>query len=172
MIIEDNTLLKPFSKIVLNDSDKRRYEESYRYFKENQYKFFFLYNSSIIGFLFKKKKREFLEKTAFFDAISRHNALYRAYKMAELIANEDYSVNHLSHYIFDIDGKKEIFGIIEIHPCIFYTANILKSKIKKDTQKETVVINLFDRVKPQDKTLIKNTSKDLIVPDNVIPFNK
>lgn len=169
MIFEDNTLLKPFRKIVLDENDKKKYEISYNYFNENKYKFFFLYNSSILGFLFKKKRKEFMDKTSYFDAISNHNALYLAYKMAELIAKEDYKVDSLSHYTFNIDGKEEIFGICEIHPCIFYTAKVLKSKMKNEVKKEGVIVNLSDIIKNKESRL--NEKKDIVNTNNVIPFN-
>lgn len=168
MFLKEDTFLKPFKKITLNQEEQKKYDASYKHFIDNRYKFFYLYNSSLFGFMFKKKRNEFLNKTSYFEAVSAHNALYRAYKMAELIAKEEYSVNAFSHYKFLIDGKEEIFGIFEIHPCIFYTAKILKSKIEKQKKEEDFGVIVKLNTNFQEK---KHSFSNLDIPNNVIPFN-
>lgn len=137
-----NVLSKPES-LVLTTEQKEQYDVSIKYFYKNFNKFYFIYNSPLLKFFFAKKRKEFLEKTKFGRQMANRETEIFKYKVAQAIANEDYSVNHLCHYTFIIEGKTYTYGIVEIDQAIFETAKMIKRNMKESFNNN--VINLFNK---------------------------
>lgn len=137
-----NVLSKPKS-LVLTAEQKEQYDASIKYFNKKFNKFYFVYNSPFLKFFFSKKRNEFLEKTKFGRQMASRETEIFKYKVAQAIANGDYTVNHLCHYTFVIEGKSHTYGIAEIDMAIFDTAKMINRNRQQSFSNNNNVINLF-----------------------------
>lgn len=137
-----NVLSKPES-LIFTAEQKEQYDASIKYFNKNIRKFCFIYNIPLLKIFFSKKRKEFIEKTQFGRKIAKREAEIFKYKMAQAIANGDYTVNHLCHYTFVIENKCYTYGIAEIDFAIFETAKMINQK--RQQSHNSNVINLFNK---------------------------
>lgn len=137
-----NVLNKPKS-MVLTAEQKEQYDASIKYFNKNFNMFYFVYNSPFLKLFFSKKRNEFLEKTKFGRQMASRETEIFKYKVAQAIANGDYTVNHLCHYTFVIENKCYTYGIAEIDFAIFETAKMINQKRQQGHNSN--VVNLFNK---------------------------
>jgi hypothetical protein len=101
---------------LMTVEEQKLFNKGQRFYFDNNtiQRLFYRPLNDIFPSLFKAKIEEFEQTVKFFIKKSHEISERKFHRIAYNYAIGNYTVNHLCHYEFDIDGKSIIFGILEL----------------------------------------------------------
>lgn len=101
------------------------------YYKKNFLNdFFYEKINNIFPFIFKNKVNEFYSNTKAFRQYYKTQQNFIRQRIIMALALDDFTVNHLSHYKFNIDGVEYVYSITNIYD-LFDEVNVIKNRLKE-----------------------------------------
>lgn len=127
-------------KKLMNSNDFLKVKESKEFYYNNINYYNFIYKpfNDLCSLFFKNKINHFFQKSEPFFIYSKIESTALKNKLINAIATDDYVVNTLSHYIFNIDGKRYTYGVIEIEGIIDEGLRIKRSEKIQKIQKNNI----------------------------------
>lgn len=127
-------------KKLMNSNDFLKVKESKEFYYNNINYYNFIYKpfNDLCSLFFKNKINHFFQKSEPFLIYSKIESTALKNKLINAIATDNYTVNTLSHYIFNISGKVYTYGVIEIESIIDEGLKIKRAEKLKEVKKDNV----------------------------------
>jgi len=130
---------------LMTVEEQKMFEAGKKFYRDNSMsqRIFYRPLNDLIPFLFNKKIDEFHDKVEFYLEKSKEISKNFFHRIAYAYATGNYNENQFCHYYFNIDGKIEVFGILELEMHGILEASKIISLELKEKQKKSIPDNVI-----------------------------